>query len=161
MNGLAVDRARLNMASITTNLNQPFLDASHQSKLRRAPCRIPLSVYAPKVNRSPWPVSPMRLKAFPRHLFGWITLMVASAMLTVLPTRVLAQTTSVVGDTSLASLQAAVGIGGTFYLAATGTVAVTSTLIISKDTVLMNTNRSIVISGGDYVTVTATIMPFL
>ena len=71
----------------------------------------------------------------------------ASLIVATLSTR--ADTDNVVGDTSLASLNAAVGLGGAYHLAATGTVFVTRTIVVSKNTILANTNHSITISGGD------------
>src|SRR5258708_21081420 len=55
---------------------------------------------------------------------------------------------TVVRDNSLASLQAAVSAGGTISFSMTGTVVVTSTILIPNNTVLIDTNHSVVISGG-------------
>src|SRR4030095_15948386 len=52
----------------------------------------------------------------------------------------------VVTNASLSSLLAALEGGGTVSFAATGTVAVTSTIVVSTDTALIDMSHSIVIS---------------
>ncbi len=79
-------------------------------------------------------------------LKGITTGLATASLVFVLPLRTCGD--AVVTNTNPAALSAAIAGGGTIYLAFSGTVLLSNTLVIATDVALIATNRAVVISGS-------------